>query len=511
MNKKILMVAVVAVIAIVAVAAVLMLNGGDNNEAEKTYKPLDSVSDYPCYMPILGNANLDTTFDSKDVNLIQKFIDDKTAEKSGYKYADYYMYDANNDGKIDSADVTVVKNIISALKSNDWSAVKDVYYVNCDMNIVSYDMSINNKVITLIAPPLDTVLAIGGKDLVVGTDNRITTGKYHAEYDQTLDFSHFYDVGSCNEPDTEIITNAAKEYGGVNIVCGNSGSYGPSLEKVFDGTNVQVIRIASWEYGETLYGLLTAGFLLKCLDGANEYLDWYKGVENTVQGIVKLVKDPSSEGAAATYAYADELSLLGDSTGEYANLMLLKPYDSANAFLNGSSGGHGNTISVEDVNTLYKTYKLRNLFLMIGTPFQVTVDSDGYGNGQSTTVNTVNLFKKWSDRIGTSNMDDLDYCITGYSFSSGVSEVLNQLIQCYFMYHDEFLTYFKCSDDKAAHDVLAGYVDAYCKAISIDGLWSFYGEENGGKAGTHGMNLLYCGEGDSRNIMYGMDSGVLKF
>lgn len=95
-------------------------------------------------------------------------------------------------------------------------------------------------------------------------------------------------------------------------------------------------------------------------------------------------------------------------------------------------------------------------------------------------------------------MDGLNVCMTGYSFSSGVSEVLNQLILCYWMYNGEFLEYFGCSTQKEAQDVLASYVDYYCGHIGIDGSWSFYGTD-----GTTGMNLLYCGEGDERNIMYG--------
>lgn len=259
MDNKILAIIAVAVVAVVAAGAYFALSGDDDDDGVNL-----SLDAYPStYLTVLGNADLDTEFSSADATAIQKFIDDKVDESDSYKYEDYYMYDANYDGKIDSDDVDKVNAILSALTSGDWSEVGEVHYVNVDYNVVSYDMTHNNMVITLIAPPLDTVLAMGGQDLIVGTDNRITTGKYHEEYKSTLDFNSLVDVGSCNEPDTEKILKASDDNGGVNVVCGTADSYGSSMETVFKGTDVSVIRIGSWEYGATLYGLMTAGFLLK--------------------------------------------------------------------------------------------------------------------------------------------------------------------------------------------------------------------------------------------------------
>ena len=506
MNQKIIIVAVVAVVVvIIAAAAVLMLNKGGSD---------DTIDEYPdTYLTVLGNANHDLVIDQKDVNAIQSFINNKVDEKSGYKWTDYYLYDANFDKKIDQSDIDVVKAMISAQKSGNWSACQYVYYLNVDKQIAKYDMTINNKVITLIAPPLDTVLAMNGADLVVGTDNRITTGKYHQEYETALNFDKLYDVGSCNEPDTEVITNAAKEYGGVNVVCGQSASYGSTMEKTFAGTNVQVIRIGSWEYGTTLYGFHTLAFLLKKVDDSKAYYEGYMEIANHVDNIVNSV-DPSKRsagkvGAAAAYGYLDELSLLGMLTGEYANLMVLDPYDSAEDYLGGKeSGGHGNTITTEGIVAMYQQDHLKNLLLMIGTPFQISTKTES-GDAQSSQANMVNMYNRWGERIGAEDLPGLNVCITGYSFSSGVSEVLNRLIHCYWLYNEEFLAHFNCTTQKQAQDVIAGYVDWYCESINIDEKWSFYGEEHGGPMGTYGMNLLYAGEDDVRNIMYGLEGGVV--
>ncbi len=472
---------IAAAIALIAVMAIIAVPASSDS-SDGAFRP-DS---YPARLAVLGNADLDSDISEDDAVLIERIAED------GYEsYSDVYMCDANFDGKIDSADAEMVRAMVRAQSAGDWSGVGKIHYVNVDKRIASYDMTGSNKVIALIAPPLDSVLAMGGRDLVVGFDDRITAGKYHAEYASTFDFSRMYDVGNCSEPDTEVITEAWAEYGGVTVVCGTRDSYGPSLETVFDGTAVQIVRVASWEYGETVYGFVTLGYLLKLSEGASGYMQWYDGVGSEVDSIVSSAPDSDgSVGAAAAYAYGDELSLLGEHSGEHAGLMALRPYDSAGSFLGTDGGGHGNTVTNESISAMYASHSLRNLALMVGTPFQ-TAD-------QATSSYIVSNHAAWLGRIDASSMDGLNVCTMGYSFSSGVSEVLNRLILCYWMYNDEFLAHFGCSTQKDAQDVLASYVDAYCAYIGIDGSWSFYGT-----GGTTGMNLLYCGEGDERNIMYG--------
>ena len=205
-------------------------------------------------------------------------------------------------------------------------------------------------------------------------------------------------------------------------------------------------------------------------------------------------------GAAACYGYTDELSLLGKSTGEYANLMLLDPYDSTGSYLNGGiRGGHGDTLTNEGVSSMYQSHHLRHLILMVGTPFQVKTAE---GDAQSSKASIENLYKAWDSKIGLDVMSELDYCVAGYSFSSGVSEVLNRLILAYYLYPDEFVAQFG-GTHTAAKNTIGNYVNWYCGAIGINELWSF----DGSVPGTYGMNLLYCGEGDERNMMYGPASG----
>ena len=496
---------------IIAVVAVAAIGGGayyffGQSSSDSAFAP----NAYPdTYLTVLGNANLDNEISSADVTAIQNFI----ASGDSYAYKDYYMYDANFDGKIDQADVDKVTAMVAALGTADptlgsnWTDVGKVYYVNVDKIIASYDMTKTNKVITLIAPPLDSVLAMGGKDLVVGFDSRIeASGKYYPEYANTLDYSNPYLVGSCNDPLTEVISQAASDIGSINVVCGIRGTYGPNMESTFEGTNVQIIRIASWEYGETLYGFMTLGFLLKMNDGAQDYLAHYQTYETAVKNFIDGVDATTKQntGAAVAYGYDMEsnvIKLLGASSGEYANLMTLQPYDSGEAYLNGqTTAGHGREIDGEAVAALYNQYHLKKLVLMIGTPFQVKAAS---GDAQSTQAAIKAFYNHWTDALGLNAMPNLDYCIAGYSFSSGVSEVLNRLILSYYLYYDDFIDEFGGTDANA-RQYIEDAVNWYCSAIGIDGKWNFDGEGSN----MVGMNLLYCGEGDSKNILYGPASGA---
>lgn len=505
MDSKILIIIAVVAVAAVGGGAYFMFSHPSDSS---TFTP----NAYPdTYLAVLGNANMDNQFSSADADTIQSLIDSGVS----YEYKDKYMYDANFDGVIDQKDVDKVNSIVAALATADptlatnWAGVGKVFYVNVDKIIASYDMTKTNKVITLIAPPLDSVLAMGGKDLVVGFDSRIeASGKYYPEYANTLDYSNPYLVGSCNDPRTEVISQAASDLGAINVVCGIRGTYGPNMESTFEGTNVQIIRIASWEYGETLYGLMTLGFLLKMNDGAQDYLTHYETYANTVKQFVDSVDATTKQntGAAVAYGYDMEsnvIKLLGISSGEYANLMTLQPFDSGEAYLHGAAtAGHGREIDGEAVAALYSSYNLKRLILMIGTPFQVKTAS---GDAQSTQAAIKEFYNHWEEALGLDAMADLDYCIAGYSFSSGVSEVLNRLILAYYLYYDDFIAYSAFGgNETAARQYIEDAVNWYCEAIGIDGKWNFDGEGSG----MVGMNLLYCGEGDSRNIMFGPESGA---
>ena len=504
MNTKVVAIAAVAILVVAGVGVAIALNSGKSS-------PFTPESYPESFLTVLGNAEPDNVIDSKDVAKIKAVVD----ENKSVDYKDYYMYDANHDGSINQDDVTKVEAIIAALASADpskgdsWKDVGKVYYVNVDKEIKAYDMTKSNYVITLIAPPLDSVLAMGGKDLVKGFDSRIEkTGKYYPEYCKTLDFSNPYLVGSCNDPDTEVISRAANDLGSITVVCGTKASYGANMESTFEGTNVQVIRIASWEYGDTMYGFMTLGFLLKKNAEAKDYFDKYKALEKQIADFIETVPANKKVGAAVAYGYdmaSNQVKLLGVGTGEYANLMALKPYDSAEDFLGGKvTEGHGNQINGEDISTMVQQCQLKKIIFLIGTPFQVKTAE---GDAESTQTKIKAFYDHWNTTFGLDTIKaanpGFEWAIAGYSFSSGVSEVLNRLVLSYYLYTDEFVTTFGAGDAGAARTFISEKINWYCESIGIDEVWGFTGDNT-----THlGMNLLYCGVDDDRNIMNGRESG----
>ena len=96
-KKSTIAILVVVVILIAAVAAIVAVDNKEDNGEPK------AMAD--AQLKVYGNINGDRYLDDRDANLIQSLIDDgKTAEE-------YPAADANMDGKLDSADVDLVKAV----------------------------------------------------------------------------------------------------------------------------------------------------------------------------------------------------------------------------------------------------------------------------------------------------------------------------------------------------------------------------------------------------------------
>ncbi len=87
--------AAVIVVAGVAVYAVTNNHGDDKNPVK-----VESM------LMICGNADQNDKIDNADITLVQKIIDGKLA------LADYPLADANNDGKVDAADIALINKMI---------------------------------------------------------------------------------------------------------------------------------------------------------------------------------------------------------------------------------------------------------------------------------------------------------------------------------------------------------------------------------------------------------------
>lgn len=503
MNNKMLLGIAAAIIVIAAGAYVILNNDGSDRLSIES-------GVYPTNLMILGNANMDDYLDQRDVEYIEKLIADGDID-----YNKEYFADANFDGRIDEADVEHVKKMIAG----EWDELVNCYYLNANFEIASFDMTVpDRKLITLICPPLDNVLILN-PDLLVGTDMRPSIGKYKPQYEAVMSSIEdrngidLLDVGVAATPTMELMAQASRDNGGHMIVVCGDDSYGPTMEQTLGSAGVQIIRIPTWEYGGTLPGLLTLAYLLDVDDSdgydemerAYEYAEWYKGVEEYVSSCVAKVPASERPGVTCTYTYTDPMQILGHYTGEYNNSLKLGIDDVTGRFLgNIETGGHGNAIDSEVISELVRNYGLDVLVGMVGSPFQIEYNQ--YGNGgaasedQATYAGMKDSYDKWMSRIGPAlgGESGADLFITGYSFFSGVSEPIGELILGYCLYGEEYGFTLEMMEQKT---------NEYCQMLGIydvdgDGVCSPL-DDNGRpyEWSFDYMNLIYAGEGDEKNIM----------
>ena len=96
-DAKIIAIIAAVVVVIAGIGAALVLT--QDNDEEKDTPPTGTQ------LSLYGNANGDTTINSKDVSIVEKVL----AGDEEYTLANYPLADANHNGKIDDEDVTITK------------------------------------------------------------------------------------------------------------------------------------------------------------------------------------------------------------------------------------------------------------------------------------------------------------------------------------------------------------------------------------------------------------------
>ena len=160
-NVKYVALGVVLILLVGALGgAVLIL--GDKNTSNSS-QPVDRV-------PVFGNANNDYEISNSDIDTLNYIIDNNIADwKENYPYAD-----ANQDGKIDSEDITAVQKYLNKEEMK-------LYYINY-FGVVAY---VNYPIVSSLDElktvvdgviPMDFTVACGLWDQVVGVN---TDGTIH--------------------------------------------------------------------------------------------------------------------------------------------------------------------------------------------------------------------------------------------------------------------------------------------------------------------------------------------
>ena len=382
MDKNVKIIAAVAIVIVIAAAAFVVLNNGDKSDngdgtdASKNKSDLNKMlvewdegttTPYPARLMILGNANCDDDITQADITYIENLI------KNGYKYTDEFMADANFDGVIDEKDIELVKELI-----NKDSYKGKVNYINCNYKIRTFDMGVPLRLANILTQTLEMEMILA-PDAIVATDYRANTpanggqSTFWTEYASVIDYSKVGNIGSHKTPNAEEIAAVAKNYGDgyltvwFNSEHANNTGY---LEDALAGTNVQILRLPSWENGATANGMLTAGYMFHNYSKAVEWVTWYDGVMKQITDKVSKLTDADKKKVLGSYLYTSEnknsgtYDIFKGDSGEYQNLLRLGIVDLVEEISLSGSRSWKETLTDEQFAQLCKT---SGCDLMVGT------------------------------------------------------------------------------------------------------------------------------------------------
>jgi len=132
-KMQLIAIAVAAVVVVGGIGVAFLVNNDDSN-------PPNDELNVSAGLAVFGNANNDLKLDTADKTLIQEIIDGKK------KLADYPLADADCDGSVDADDIALVNKLIAK--------------ESCTVNAVGLD--VNGKQINVpMKFPVDNTLTFG--------------------------------------------------------------------------------------------------------------------------------------------------------------------------------------------------------------------------------------------------------------------------------------------------------------------------------------------------------------
>lgn len=261
-NAKILaIVVVVIVIAASGITAAVMMNQNNNNKSSFS---TDTVA------LVYGNANMDYTIDSSDVEMLQSIVDGKTTwdkEKN-------YLADANADGKITQEDVDLVNKII---KNESCT----IYYYNYWGEASPLSYPISHKSIAVTYWQQAEILSILGlwSDLKVANAS-VFTSSSTSMYDTTGIVSIGTSGSSSSSVnDASVETMLDNDVDLLIASCYTAIKTG--AEKLVNQGIQSIFLYHSGSY--CLSTILTMGVLLDCEANAQKYVAYCDGIVDTIK------------------------------------------------------------------------------------------------------------------------------------------------------------------------------------------------------------------------------------
>ncbi len=293
MNQKTIyaIIAVAVIVAVACVAFVMMSDKGSN------YGPSTNVDGR---LTIFGNANHDDYIDNRDVEAIEAIISGKATAEYFDCYVTYggglvkrSFADANCDGKIDLADVNLVKDMVDRRNGIQ------VKYYDCDGVVAACTYPIGNNLCVTYKAFYEASSILGIEDKVLYACNQVADGGAYAKWYPTI-ANNAKSVGDRFNPDYEVFTKP----GNVKPDCFITGQrqwYDAAMEETLAPLGIDVVRLPLQHTDACTKGILTLGWLLGCEKQAYDYMNMVDQVFKTIDDKIKNIPDSQRPFVYASY------------------------------------------------------------------------------------------------------------------------------------------------------------------------------------------------------------------
>jgi iron complex transport system substrate-binding protein len=249
---------------------------------------------------VYGNANEDDTIDMRDLTYVKLIFFGERPETE--------LADAKYDGEINPLDFVQIKLVIVGKE-------KELTLVDSADRIVTVKKPLD-RLIVLLSPILEPM-----RSLKLESDKIVGVGSYIKE--DNIYFPEFREcqgLGSVSSPDYEAILELHPDTVWIYARVGSSSSY----EKIQNTLNeadptITVLRIDGYRPSNHVDEIQKMGYILGKRNEADEFLDFYNGVMNTVK---ERVEELSEEDKPTVYFEWDPYKTCGEGAGYHEKIAL---------------------------------------------------------------------------------------------------------------------------------------------------------------------------------------------
>ncbi len=326
MNKLTAIIIAIIVIAAIGIGVFFLLNNSnDNTPTSVTEVVTDDPNRYTApgggRLWIVGNANMDDVLDEDDVEYIKGIISGKNNELIFFEdISDYSqeirVADVNQDGVLDQNDIDKLESMISATADSEKQLI---YYMDVDgaLNTVHFPAKTVISTYEQNSKQLQTIHAM---DQVIAWDYQSAAHIYASAYSDIPVIFNAY--SERKDPSADLIIKYQPDI----IATGSKTIYCQTLETALpeNRTNMDILRISSWEDNRVIEGTLTLGFILCKNSEAQAYAEWAdKWLNKISDAVSKLDSSNIVKVLAPRGSYNDwNITFNGPRSGKYETSLL---------------------------------------------------------------------------------------------------------------------------------------------------------------------------------------------